>query len=210
MKLYDISLPVSNDLPVWPGDPRVSMEHVKSIAAGDSSNLTRIIMGAHAGTHVDAPSHFLEQGTTIDALPLENCNGPCLVVESGAERLIEKSELEKFNLDGYVRILFKTRNSRLWSDAAAGFRKDYVALDAGAAAYLAEKKIILVGIDYLSIEEFQSGESGVHKILLEKEIVILEGLNLSGVKPGAYELMCLPLKLKGAEGAPARAVLRGK
>ena len=208
MKLYDISLPVSDDLPVWPGDPHVRLQYINTITAGDPYTLSSIMMGAHSGTHVDAPSHFLAHGKTVDALSLEDCNGPCLVIESHADRLIERQELQEYDLDGCARILFKTRNSRIWTEATAGFREDYVALSAGAAAYLAEKKILLVGIDYLTIEEFHAEGNSVHKILLENNIIILEGLNLSSVKAGTYELMCLPLKLVGAEGAPARAVLR--
>jgi arylformamidase len=209
MKLYDISLPVSDSLPVWPGDPKVSLTRTSSFAAGDALNITRIMMGAHTGTHVDAPSHFLEKGRTVDDLSLEACNGSCMVIESRAENLIGKNELEDCGLEGCERVLFKTRNSRIWDQGAGGFREDYVALSESAALYLADKNIRLVGIDYLSIEGFHAPGNPVHKILLERDIVILEGLNLSSVNPGAYELICLPLRLKGAEGAPARALLRG-
>ncbi len=210
MKWYDISLPIGRDLPVWPGDPQVSLALSRSIAAGDPLNLTRITMGAHSGTHVDAPFHFFDKGSAVDALSLDACNGRCLVVESSAEGLIERSELEDRDFAGFERVLFKTRNSTIWSRGAGRFVEDYVALSESAARYMADRHIRLVGIDYLSIEKFDSPGNPVHKILLESEIVILEGLDLSAVRPGPYELVCLPLKLAGADGAPARAVLRGE
>jgi arylformamidase len=208
LKIYDISLPVSESLPVWPGDPRVMLTLMRSIAAGDPLNMTKITMGAHTGTHVDAPFHFFAQGKTVADLALEACIGPCLVIQCDCERLIEKKDLEQYDLDSRERVLFKTRNSLEWAGGRSGFRENYVALGAGAASYLAKKKIKLAGIDYLSIEEFGSAGNEVHKILLASKIVILEGLNLSSVAPGQYELICLPLKIEGADGSPARAVLR--
>lgn len=208
MKLYDITLPVSNDLPVWPGDPPVSIMVTKSILKGDQCNITKIQMGTHTGTHVDAPLHFLKDGTTIDTIPIETFIGPCLVVELDSEALIEKNDFQKYNLSGYSRILIKTRNSELWAKNISSFDTNYVALGINAAQYLIENTISLIGIDYLSIEAFQSYSSPVHKLLLKNNVTILEGLNLSGVKAGVYELICLPLKLHGCEGAPARVLLR--
>ncbi|OHD70623.1 MAG: hypothetical protein A2W19_03495 [Spirochaetes bacterium RBG_16_49_21] len=208
MKIYDISLPISTSLPVWPGDPRVELERTSSIASGADTNMTRIMMGAHTGTHIDAPYHFLENGKTVDAVSLEACIGPCLVVELESDALIEKKELDGLDLGGCERILFKTKNSETGAHPGAGFREHYAALGMSAAMYLAEKRMILVGMDYLSIEAFIAPGNPVHRILLSNEIVILEGLNLSTVNPGRYELICLPLKIVGADGAPARAVLR--
>ncbi|MFC1567428.1 cyclase family protein [Thermodesulfobacteriota bacterium] len=208
MKMYDISLPISNDLPVWPGDPSVSLMMTRSISNGDQCNVTQIQMGAHTGTHIDAPYHFLKDGATIDTIPFETFIGPCLVVDIDAEVLIEKKDFQKYDLNGHSRILIKTRNSELWANNINSFEKNYVSLGIDAAQYLVEMKAILVGIDYLSIEAFQSDGYPVHKLLLKNNITVLEGLNLSGVKSGVYELLCMPLKLQGCEGAPARVLLR--
>lgn len=208
MKLYDISLPISNDLPVWPGDPSVSLMMTSSILKGDQCNITKIQMGAHAGTHIDAPYHFLKDGATIGTIPIETFIGSCFVVELDAEVLIEKKDFQKYNLNGHSRILIKTRNSELWANNISSFDTNYVSLGIDAAQYLVEMKTILVGIDYLSIESFQSDGCPVHKLLLKNNITVLEGLNLSGVKAGVYELICMPLKLQGCEGAPARVLLR--
>ncbi len=208
MKLYDISLPISSDLPVWPGDPSVSLMMTSSILKGDQCNITKIQMGVHAGTHIDAPYHFLEDGAITDAIPLETFIGHCFVVELNAEVLIEKKDFRKYNLNGHSRILIKTRNSELWANNINSFDKNYVSLGIDAAQYLVEMNTILVGIDYLSIESFESHDCPVHKLLLKNNITILEGLNLSGIKAGVYELICMPLKLQGCEGAPARVLLR--
>jgi arylformamidase len=209
MKLYDISLPISNDLPVWPGDPSVSLMMTKSFLKGDHCNITKIQMGTHSGTHIDAPYHFLKDGATVDTIPIETFIGPCLVVDLDSEVLIEEKDLRKYNLAGHSRILMKTKNSEMWANnIRKSFITNYVALGINAVQYLIEMNTILVGIDYLSIESFQSDGKPVHKLLLKNNITILEGLNLSGVKAGVYELICMPLKLQGCEGAPARVLLR--
>lgn len=231
MKLYDVTLPITDDLPVWPGDPSVSLVMSTSIAKGDKCNITNIQMGAHTGTHIDAPYHFLEDGATTDTIPIETFIGPCVVIEVDSEACIEKKDFRKYDLTGHSRVLVKTRNSELWAEyektklrscevGKLGFCStshlhnfspsmfSYVSLGIDAARYLVEMKTVLVGIDYLSIESFGSAGSPVHKLLLKNNITILEGLNLSGVKAGAYELLCLPLKLLGCEGAPARVILR--
>ena len=208
MKLYDISLPISGKLPFWPGDPQVVLKMTSSIAGGDQCNITKIQMGVHTGTHIDAPYHFLRDGSTIDAIPVETFIGTCLVVEIDSEVLIEKKDLQKCNITGYSRILIKTRNSEMWANSISSFEKNFVALAIDAAQYLTEINTILIGIDYLSIESFHSEDSSVHKLLLRNNIAILEGLNLSGVKAGIYGLICLPLKLQGCEGAPARVLLQ--
>ncbi|MBF0558424.1 MAG: cyclase family protein [Nitrospirae bacterium] len=208
MKSHDISLRLSDCLPTWPGDAPVRITTTKSIANGDKCNLSKIEMGAHAGTHLDAPSHFIKDGATVDSIPVEALIGPCLVIDPDSDLLIEKKDLLKFNLDGHSRILIKTRNSKKWADNIGSFDTDYVSLGIDAAQYLVEMKVVLVGIDYLSIESYGSDGAPVHKLLLKKNIVILEGLNLSGIKTGVYELICLPLRLEGCEGSPARAILR--
>jgi len=208
MKLYDISLPVSSTLPVWPGDPQVALIAAASLSNGDPCNLTEIRMGAHTGTHIDAPYHFLSDGAKIDVIALSTLIGPCLVVEVDAQKMIRKDDLIKRNLAGHSRIIFKTRNSQLWVQSSSKFTADYVAIDAEAASYLAGMKIVLVGIDYLSVDAYQSAGALVHRIFLQNNIVILEGLNLSDVAAGVYELICAPLRLVGCEAAPARALLR--
>lgn len=208
MRLYDVSLPISEDLPVWPGDPAVSLVMTSSILNGDKCNITQLQMGTHVGTHIDAPYHFLKDGATVDAIPIETFIGPCLVVELDSDTLIEKKDFLKCSLNGYSRILFKTKNSEQWAKNITSFNTDYVALGIEAAQYLVEINTLLIGIDYLSIESFQSDDNPVHKLLLKNNITILEGLNLSDVKAGVYELICMPLKLQGNEGAPARVLLR--
>jgi arylformamidase len=208
MRLYDVSLPISNDLPVWPGDSAVSLVMTASILNGDKCNITQLQMGTHAGTHIDAPYHFLKDGATVDVIPIETFIGPCLVVELDSDTLIEKKDFLKCNLNGHSRILIKTKNSERWAKNITSFDKDYVALGIEAAQYLVENNTLLVGIDYLSIESFQSDDKPVHKLLLKYNITILEGLNLSEVNAGVYELICMPLKLQGCEGAPARVLLQ--
>src|SRR5208283_1987914 len=208
MKLFDITLPITNDLPVWPGDPSVSLTMNTSIAKGDGCNVTGIQMGAHTGTHIDAPYHFLQDGATIDSIPLETFMGRCVVIEVDSEVSIQKKDILKYDIAGQSRVLVKTRNSQIWTGAFKSFDTNYVSLGKDAAQYLVEMKVLLVGIDYLSVESFNSPDSSVHKLLLMHNIIILEGLNLSGVKAGLYELFCLPLKLMGCEGAPARVILR--
>jgi arylformamidase len=209
MNLHDITVPISSSMPVWPGDPPVRLEQVKSIMSGDSCNVTFLSMGAHTGTHIDAPCHYLERGMTVDAIPLEQLNGPCRVVETSARDNIERSHLEHHDLAGCSRILIKTRNSGLWNNSIHAFEKDFTALGLSAAQYLVDSGVVLVGIDYLSIEAFRPDDGNpVHTTLLGNNIIILEGLNLSAVSAGEYDLVCLPLKLAGADGAPARVMLR--
>jgi len=208
MKLYDISLPISSNLPVWPGDPSVSLLLTSSMANGDHCNVTTIQMGAHTGTHIDAPYHFLNDGATIDTIPIETFIGPCFVVDVDSVAFIEIEDLRPYDLKEHSRVLIKTKNSDLWASETSSFNSNYVALSMDAARYLVEMTPVLIGIDYLSIEAFQSNGHPVHKLLLQHNITILEGLNLSGIKAGAYELLCMPLKLQGCEGAPARVLLR--
>jgi arylformamidase len=208
MRLYDISLPISNGLPVWPGDPSVSLVMTSSIINGDKCNITKMQMGTHTGTHIDAPYHFLKDGMTVDEIPIETLVGPCLVVEVDSKSLIKKNDFQKYDLNGHSRILFKTKNSARWAKNINYFDTDYVALGTEVAQYLVELNTLLIGVDYFSIESFHSVDNPVHKLLLKHNIIILEGLNLSKVRAGVYELICMPLKLHGSEGAPARAILR--
>ncbi len=191
---------------VYESDPGVEIAPRLEIARGDTANVSLLSMGSHTGTHVDAPAHFIEGGATVESLPLDSLIGPALVAEVGCERLIGRRDLEPLLLGGQSRLLLKTRNSALW--AAGGFSRDFVALDLEGARYLTERGLRLIGIDYLSIEAFHSPDHPVHRHLLGAGVVILEGLDLSRVAPGVYELVCLPLPVRGIDGAPCRAVLR--
>ena len=205
MKIYDISVALSEDLPVFPGDPPVVIEPVTMLARGDSANVSRIVISTHSGTHLDPPRHFNDHGATIDCLPLSLFVGRALVAEITGIQAIGRGELSRLQLEGEVRLLLKTDNSRLWDQT--GFSGDFAHLTPYGARYLVEKGVKLIGIDYLSIERLH-GEGEVHRILLENGVVILEGLNLAGIISGIYELICLPLKIRGGDGAPVRAVLR--
>jgi arylformamidase len=207
-KIYDISLTVSPRMPVWPGDPPVWLERTMKLEDGDLANVTTFRSGVHAGTHIDAPFHFVPNGKTIDEISLEKLIGPVQVVEiTDSVGLITGEILSKVDIEGGVkRILFKTRNSMDWERQISTFQTDFVAVDATAAQALVNLGVQLVGIDYLSISPFFD-QIPTHKILLEAEVIILEGLNLSQVSAGIYELFCLPVKLGGSDGAMARAVL---
>jgi arylformamidase len=208
MPIYDITNSISSQMPVYEGDPGVEIAAWTSLAKGDSSNVSYLHFGAHTGTHVDAPAHFIKDVAKIDSLHLELLIGPARVVRVPDEATeIDLNFLEQENLTGVERILFHTRNSGLWKE---GFRQDFTHLLPEGAQYLVDLGIKLVGTDYLSIEKFHSGHHRTHIALLSHGVVILEGLNLGAVPAGDYELICLPLKIsEGAgDGAPARAVLR--
>jgi arylformamidase len=204
--VIDISLPISSRMIVYEGDPGVDITPRLEIARGDTANVSLLSMGSHTGTHVDAPAHFIDGGATVEALPLDTLIGPALVATVTSERLIGRRDLEPLPLDGHSRLLLKTGNSSLW--AAGDFSRDFIALDLEGARYLSERGLRLIGIDYLSIEAFHSPGHPVHRHLLGAGVVILEGLDLSRVAPGVYELVCLPLPVRGIDGAPCRAVLR--
>ena len=209
MVFHDVSVTISEDLAVWPGDPSVSLKLTSSIARGDTVNVTQICMGVHTGTHIDAPFHFEPDGKTIDELPIETLIGPCHVVEMlDVKKSIGLSELEKLDLKGVVRILFKTRNSMWWEKGEKEFQKNFIHISEEGARFIVEHGVKLVGIDYLSVERFDSPDYATHHTLLRNQVVIIEGLNLGAVAMGDYELIALPLKLEGADGSPARVVLR--
>ena len=209
MKLHDVSILISEDMPIWPNDPGISMDLTHSIARGDNANVTRLNMGVHTGTHIDAPFHFEPNEATIDQLSLDVLIGPCRIFEiPETSQAIGPSDLEKLDFDNHIRVLFKTRNSKLWKNGERVFKKDFVHMASEGAKFLIDRSIKLVGIDYLSIENYGSLDHPTHHLLLRNNVVILEGLDLSGVSPGDYELIALPLKLKGADGSPARVVLK--
>ena len=205
MKIYDITVALSEDLPVFPGDPPVKIEPVAMLARGDSANVSRITMSTHSGTHLDPPRHFNDQGITIDCLPLSLFIGRALVAAITGIQAIGREELSRLPLEGEERLLLKTENSLLWDQP--GFSGEFAHLTPEGARFLVEKGVRLVGIDYLSIESIH-GDGEVHRLLLDNGVVILEGLNLAGIAAGSYELICLPLKIRGGDGAPVRAVLR--
>ncbi len=209
MIFHDVSVTISEDLPVWPGDPGISLKLKSSIAGGDTANVTQIKMGAHTGTHIDAPYHFEPNGKTVDQLPIDVLIGPCRVIEMlDVEGAIGPSALEKVDLGGAVRILFKTKNSEWWKNGEKEFQKNYIYISEQGAKFLIARGVKLLGIDYLSVDRFDSPDQATHHLLLRNQVIIIEGLNLNDVSFGDYELIALPLKLKGSDGGPARVVLR--
>lgn len=209
MKIYDITVAISENVPVYEGDPKVKIDVAASIARGDAANVTNLCLGAHTATHVDAPNHFIEGTRKVHELDLEKFIGRCVVVEI-EENVTAIEPLHVENLENVERVLFKTRNSNFWNDASGAFRKDFTYITPEAARLLVEKNIKLVGIDYLSVEKFGSTDFATHITLLEKEVAIIEGLDLREVPAGEYELICLPLKIISdtGDGAPARTILR--
>jgi arylformamidase len=208
MTIHDISLTISPNLPTWPGDPDLELERVESMDHGAHVNVTRLGASVHLGTHVDAPHHFLNDGRTVENLPLDVLTGPCYVVQlpDGVEAItsevLDRTEITP----GMERILFGTRNSHLWARGESKFQTDFVAITEDGAEWLVERGIKLVGVDYLSVAPY--GDSApTHTVLLKAGIVVVEGLNLSQVMRGFYDLYCLPLKIAGSDGAPARAIL---
>jgi arylformamidase len=209
--IYDLSVPLSSELPTYTGDPGIKIDDWSSLAHGGSANVSALYFGAHTGTHVDAPAHFIEGARKVESLELDVLIGEAHVIEVPRERLTIDREFVSAQFPrGAKRVLFKTRNSAFWSADKADFRTDFTYLELAAAQWLVEEGVKLVGIDYLSIEKFHSLDHEVHRALLSHEVIILEGLNLAQVSAGKYELICLPLRLRShlGDGAPARAVLR--
>ena len=208
MEIIDISLTVRSGMVVWPGDPQVKLERVSKIEEGEHANVSRLEMSVHTGTHLDAPYHFVNGAKTIENLPLDVLVGPAQVVHLPDEvdlitaRVIKSAGIK----NGTTRVLFETRNSAYWLKPVQTFEKDFVAVSPDGAEALVSMGIRLVGIDYLSIAPFNEGVP-THQILLKNEMVVLEGVNLNGVPAGSYTLICLPPKLGGSDGSPARAIL---
>ena len=206
MKLIDVSVPLDATLPTYPGNAPFNLEAIKRIARGESSNVSAIHMSAHAGTHVDAPRHFYDGAPGADALPLEMLIGRARVIEVTSRKGIGPHELSGVDLSEDVRVLIKTRNSRLWGSPE--FHKAYLGVTEAGAKHLIEQGIKVIGVDYLSVEEFKKTGAPAHHVLLGGGTIVIEGLNLRDVDPGVYEMFCLPLRIVGADGAPARVVLR--
>jgi len=209
MRIYDISVGISSEIPVWPGDAPVRLERVQSMDAGAHANVSRFEAGVHVGTHIDAPLHFIPGGRSVEAIPLKSLIGRAYVIELKRAEVLDASTLEGAGIPPRTRrLLFKTRNSEYWTKGEPKFRRDFVAVDSSGAEWLVRKGVRLVGVDYLSVAPFGNG-APTHRILLEAGVVIVEGLNLAAVARGRYTIYCLPLKLIGSDGAPARVILVG-
>jgi arylformamidase len=206
MKLIDVSVPLDATLPTYPHNTPFSLEPIKRLASGDSSNVSTLHMSAHCGTHVDAPRHFFDSGPGTEALPLDLLMGRVRVIQVTSRTGIAAEDLANQDFSEDVRILIKTRNSLLWGTSE--FRPDYVGVTESGARHLVAHGIKLVGVDYLSVEQFKTPGAPAHHVLLGAGAIVIEGLNLRDVEPGIYDLCCLPLRIVGSDGAPARVVLR--
>lgn len=205
-KLLDVSVPLRQGLPTYPNNPPFELQPIKRIAEGGSSNVSRLVMGTHTGTHVDAPRHFIDGGMAIDGLPLNLLIGRARVVEITRRGGITADDLAAAGLREDLRVLFRTPNSALWNSDV--FHEDYTYLTDAGARYLVEQGVKVVGIDYLSIEQFKKPGAPAHRTLLSNAVIIIEGLNLAEAEPGMYEMYCLPLLVAGGDGAPARVILK--
>jgi arylformamidase len=206
MKLIDISVPLDAKLASYPGNTPFSIEPIKRIARGDSSNVSTLHMSAHSGTHVDAPRHFFDSAPGTETLSLEMLIGRTRVIELATRKAVTADDLAAFDLSEDVRLLLKTSNSRLWG--SPDFHSEFIGLTEPAARHLVDHGVKLVGVDYLSVEVFHTPGAPAHHVLLGAGTVVIEGLNLRDVDPGVYEMFCLPLRVSGCDGAPARVVLR--
>ena len=208
MKILDISVPLKTGGVVYPGNPEIAITPQQAISQGAGANVSRIDFGSHTGTHVDAPKHFFDDGAGADSLSLDVLIGPArLIAFDDSVMSIGEAELRGHDLGGVKRVLFRTRNSAWLAGGTSDFHSDYTYVAPDGAAYLASLGVTLVGVDYLSVEQFHSGHHRTHRTLLERGIIIVEGLLLSSAPAGDYMLYCLPLKMVGLDGAPARAVL---
>ena len=205
MKYYDISLNLSSETVSWLNSPPFELVERKRMSRGERNNSSALNMSAHAGTHVDAPFHFVPDGATIESLPLEIFIGPALVQAVDADRHITKEHVEAIDLKGETRLLFKTRNSQLLHQP--NYDPNFVAFSVEAARALVARGVKLVGLDYLSVAHAEE-QVEVHRAFLDHGVVLLEGIDLSEINPGCYELICFPIRLRGSDGAPCRAVLR--
>ncbi len=208
MKIHDVTLPISAQMPVWPGDPPVVLEQVSSMDAGAHDNVSRLSCGVHTGTHVDAPHHFLNDGRTVESLSLDVLVGPASLVHISEDiQVVTADVLEAAAIpSGTERLLLKTRNSLLWQRGEKEFFTGFIGISADGADWLVQHRIKLIGIDYLSIAPYKQSIP-THRILLTADVIIVEGMDLSAITPGTYILYCLPLKLVGSDGSPARVIL---
>jgi arylformamidase len=206
--IYDISLPIVSGGLVYPGNPEIVITPQQEISKGAGANVSTLSFGSHTATHVDAPKHFFNEGAGVDGLSLDTLMGPAIVIGvSDSVKAVGEEELRRHEIEGHTRVLIKTRNSGFIH--RSDFQRDYTYLAPDGAAYLVSLGVRLVGVDYLSVEQFHSGHHRTHRALLERGVIIVEGLDLAAPPPGPYELRVLPLLLPGLDGAPARAVLVG-
>ncbi len=209
MRTYDVTIAITQDMPVWPGDTPPTLELKDSIVAGGTANTSQITLSVHTGTHVDAPHHFMNDGRTIEGLSMDTLIGRAYVLNLPDVDLITAAVLDAADIPPRTRrLLFKTRNSDYWAKGVKKFQTEFVGISADGAAFLVDRNVKLVGIDYLSVAPYSSS-TPTHRILLGAGVVVLEGLDLSKVSQGRYTLHCLPLKLAGSDGAPARVILAG-
>lgn len=207
-RIWDVSVPVRRGGLVYPGNPPISITPVQSIAAGDTANVSRIDLGSHTGTHVDAPLHFMDGAAAVDELPLDALIGPARLIAFDDDVLaVGEAELRRHDLRGVTRLLIRTRNSAWLASGTNEFHPDFTHVAPDGAEYLVSLGVRLVGVDYLSVEQFHSPHHKTHRTLLSNAVVIVEGLVLTEPPPGDYELYCLPMLMAGLDGAPARAVL---
>ena len=203
----DISVPLYTGMVHWPDNPAVRIERMLDLARGEAANVSVIELGAHTGTHMDAPRHFYADGAGLDEMPLDAALGPARVIRIAHPQAILPAELEAHNLQAGERVLFRTQNSEhCWNTDQ--FVEDFVYISAAAAQFLVDRQVRTVGVDYISVGGYVYDGVETHQILLGAGLWLIEGLNLAAVAPGAYELICLPLRVVGANGAPARAILR--
>lgn len=205
MKYYDISLSLSAETVRWLTSPPFELIERRRMSKGDANNSSALTMSAHSGTHLDAPFHFVPEGKTIDALPLEVFIGPALVCAIEGEKYITAEHVASLKLEGETRVLFKTRNSRLLRQPQ--YDPSFMAFSLDAAKALVDRGVKLVGLDYLSVARADE-QVPVHRAFLDHGVVLLEGVDLTEINPGRYELICFPIRLRGSDGAPCRAVLR--
>jgi len=206
-RLVDVSVLLAPGIPIYPGNPEFEVTPVHRIADGDSSNNSKLVMGTHTGTHVDAPLHFFDGRPGVDAMALELLIGRARVIDLQHRGGITETHLAGAGLREDLRVLLRTPNSALWN-TSEGFRTDYTYLTEGGAKFLVDQGVKVVGVDYLSVEQFKKAGAPAHKVLLGNGIIIIEGLNLSEAEAGQYEMYCLPLRLANGDGAPARVVLK--
>jgi arylformamidase len=207
--IYDISLPISESLVVWPGDPPTRITQASHLDRGDMATVSRLDLSAHTGTHVDAPVHFVPGGSGVDSMDLNVLVGPALVVHVLTVDAISAEVLDSLSiLSGIERVLFRTRNSGWWPRHEQGFREDYVGITQDGAQWLVDHGVRLVGADYLAVARYDD-LIVPHQILLRAGLIVVEGLDLSQIEPGIYQLVCLPLKIVGGDGSPTRAILIG-
>lgn len=211
MKIIDISVPIGSSMPVWPGDPAVVLHRLSAIEHDEQANVTEIKMSVHTGTHIDAPSHFIDNAASVDQIPMKKLVGKVLVLKIDETVDVVSDQVlvahpKKDLLENAEKVLFHTKNSSLWLTHPEEFQTNYVGIDESGAAYLSELSLDLIGLDYLSIAPYDETIKP-HRTLLSKGIVLLEGINLTGVTEGYYDLFCLPLNIADCEGAPARVIL---